>query len=93
MRNILGSKNETFIYYNEILNLNNYVVGSDKENSIYELYGIILHISLFNEGGHYISYCKNDGTWIRYNDDRMKFCENFIDKNAYLLFYERKENN
>ena len=93
MRNILGSKNDTFIYYNEVLNLSNYVIGPDKDNSIYELYGVILHKSLSNDGGHYISFCKNNGRWIVYNDDIFELCKNFIDKDAYLLFYERKENN
>ena len=94
MRNILGSKNETFIYYNEILNLHNYVVGPDKNNSIYKLYGVIIHISLSNnEGGHYLSFCKNNGRWIVYNDKNIELCKNFIHKDAYLLFYERKEKN
>ena len=93
IRNILGNKNETFIYYNEILNLNNYVVGPDKDNSIYELYGVILHISLSKEEGHYVSFCKNNGIWVVYNDHNVELCKNFIHKDAYLLFYERKENN
>ena len=93
MKNILGSKNDTFIYYNEVLNLSNYVVGPDKDNSIYELYGVILHISLSNEEGHYVSFCKNNGRWIIYNDHNVELCKNFIHKDAYLLFYERKDNN
>ena len=89
MRNVLGSKNETLIDYKEILNLSDFVVGPDKDKSIYYLYGVVVHISIFN-GGHYISYCKNQGDWLIYNDVKVGYCKNPINKGAYLLFYKRK---
>ena len=54
IRNILGSKNEALIDYKEILNLNDFVVGPDKERSIYLLYGVVIHKAFLN-GGHYYS--------------------------------------
>ena len=89
MGSILGVKNETFIDYKEILNLNDFVSGPDKRNSIYLLYGVIIHKKLLN-GGHYISLCKNNGEWLIYNDTQVGYCGNPINKDAYLLFYKRK---
>ena len=89
MRTILGNKNETLIDYKEILNLNDFVVGPDKEKSIYLLYGVIIHKKILN-GGHYVSLCKNNGDWLIYNDSEVGYCNNPIHKDAYLLFYKRK---
>ena len=86
----LGNKNETLIDYKEILNLREFVVGPDKDKSIYSLYGVIVHKKFMN-GGHYYAYCKNNGLWITYNDERLSYCKNPIDKDAYLLFYKRKK--
>ena len=90
MGSIFGAKNRTFIDYKEILNLNDFVVGPDKEKSIYYLYGVVIHISDSNEAGHYVAFCKNNGQWITYNDQNLYFCKNPINKDAYLLFYKRK---
>ena len=92
MGSILGNKNETLIDYKEILNLDDFVSGPDKKESIYLLYGVIIHKKLLN-GGHYIALCKNDGQWFFYNDKKVGYCENPINKDAYLLFYKRKDNN
>ena len=86
---LLGNKNETFIEYKEILNLKDFVVGPDRDKSIYSLYGVIIHKKFMN-GGHYYAYCKNRGIWITFNDERLSKCNNPIDKDAYLLFYKRK---
>ena len=91
MSNILGNKNETLIDYKEILNLNDFVVGPDKEKSIYLLYGVVIHKKILN-GGHYYSFCKNNGDWLFYNDLEAGYCHDPINKDAYLLFYKRKSN-
>ena len=49
MGSILGSKNETLIDYKEILNLDDFVSGPDKKESIYLLYGVIIHKKLLME--------------------------------------------
>ena len=85
----LGNKNETFIEYKEILNLKDFVVGPDKDKSIYNLYAVIIHKKFMN-GGHYYAYCKNKGLWITFNDEKLYKCTNPVDKDAYLLFYKRK---
>ena len=89
LRSILGSKNETMIDYNEILNLRDFVVGPDKDKSIYDLYGVVLHLGFLN-GGHYIALCKNQNDWLVYDDKDVSYCRNPIQKDAYLLFYKRK---
>ena len=86
---LLGSKNSTFVDYKEILNLKEFVVGPDKDKSIYNLYAITIHKEFMN-GGHYIAYCKNKGIWCVFDDEKITRCENPISKDAYLLFYKRK---
>jgi hypothetical protein len=88
MRFLMGNKNEAYIEYKEIINLKDFIIGPDKHNSIYNLYGVIIHKKFMN-GGHYYAYCKNGGRWITYDDESLEVCHNFIDKNAYLLFYKR----
>ena len=86
---LLGSKNSTFVNYKECLNLKDFVVGPDKDKSIYNLYGITIHKEFMN-GGHYIAYCKNKGIWCTFDDENVSQCKNPISKDAYLLFYKRK---
>ena len=88
MRFLMGNKNTAYIEYKEIINLKDFIVGPDKHNSIYNLYGVIIHRKFMN-GGHYYAYCKNGGRWITYDDESFEVCHNFIDKDAYLLFYKR----
>ena len=92
MRAILGNKNDTLIEYNEKLNLRDFIVGPDKDNYEYHLYGVVNHKYFMNVGnlGHYTAYCKNFGQWVQYNDQNVERMENPIHKDAYLLFYKRK---
>lgn len=89
LSSFLGNKNETFVEYKEVLNIKDFVVGPDKDKSIYNLYGVIIHKKFMN-GGHYYAYCKNRGVWITFDDQSLSYCQNPIDKDAYLLFYKRK---
>ena len=86
---ILGNKNDTFIEYNEILNLRDFIVGPDKDNYEYHLYGVVIHKQFMN-GGHYIAYCKNFERWFQFNDREVEDIKNPIHKDAYLLFYKRE---
>ena len=89
-KNIFSNKNDTFIEYKEILNLKDFVVGPNKDKSLYDLYGIVLHSKFMNLLNHYISYCKNYGFWFSYDDTEFNNIENPINKDAYLLFYKRR---
>ena len=87
-----GEKNDTFVSYPITdLNLSDYIVGPEKDkNNIYDLYGVVQHFGSLS-GGHYTAICKNDGNWISYNDSSLDIVNNPVTKNAYILFYKRKE--
>ena len=92
VRFILGSKNSKYIDYKEVLNLKEFVVGPDNNKSIYNLYAITIHREFIN-GGHYYAFCKNNNVWLTFDDDKVSYCENPVNKYAYLLFYKRKKVN
>ena len=78
-------KIETLVIIPEILDLKDYVIGPDKDNSKYELYGNILHIE-----NHYVAICKNEERWILFNDDNVKQFSFRQTRHSYLLFYKKK---
>ena len=63
-------------------------------SQIYDLYGIINHYGSIN-GGHYISFIKNERTnqWWEYDDSTVKqLGESQVrSKFAYILFYKRRD--
>lgn len=60
---------------------------------------VVHHVGLGGEGGHYITYCKDEREkeWYLYDDskvskiqrDRVK--DEVVNSNSYLLFYRRRE--
>ena len=90
IRFIFGNKNTTYIDYKEVLNLKEFVVGSDKDKSVYDLYAITVHKEFMN-GGHYYAFCKNKGIWLTFDDEKVSLCENPVNKDAYLLFYKKRK--
>ena len=91
--NFSGEKNNTFVNYPvKDLDLGKYIVGPDKSNSKYDLYGVIQHFGSLN-GGHYTAMCKNQENWVDYNDSRIDFVKgnNPISQNAYILFYRSND--
>ena len=76
------------------LDLRKYVVGYDKKNSIYDLYGICNHMG-GTRGGHYTSYVKNaNNKWYLYNDTVVNEIPNLNKLKstyAYCLFYRKKK--
>ena len=83
-----STKNETFVHIADTLDLKDYVNGLDNNNSMYELYGNVLHME-----DHYIAICKNGGRWILYDDDSLSRCNFPQSRHSYLLFYKRKKMN
>ena len=79
-------KIETFVDIPEFLDLKEYVLGPEKNKSIYELYGNILH----DEDQHYTAVCQNGGRWILYNDDSLYKSSFPRSPNSYLLFYKKR---
>eukprot|EP00814_Leptocylindrus_danicus_P006475 CAMPEP_0116038990 /NCGR_PEP_ID=MMETSP0321-20121206/23221_1 /TAXON_ID=163516 /ORGANISM="Leptocylindrus danicus var. danicus, Strain B650" /LENGTH=789 /DNA_ID=CAMNT_0003517977 /DNA_START=182 /DNA_END=2548 /DNA_ORIENTATION=- len=72
---------------------------SDKRTCEYSLTGVTSHIGGSSSSGHYTAYVKkpsdgSDGRWFHMDDDHVtKVSEKIVlkDKNAYILFYCRKE--
>lgn len=66
------------------------------KNTVYDLYGIIVHQGSSRQFGHYYSYCRgfeSDSTWYKCNDEtisRMKGPEAILEKQAYILFYQAR---
>ena len=90
--NYFWNKNDENIYFPiDNLNLNEFHVGKDKNNSVYDLFAVSQHYG--GTGfGHYTAVCKNLGKWYSYNDSSV----HEIDKreinssSAYVLFYRRQ---
>ena len=83
------AKNDTLIEYRQSLDLKDFVIGPDKEKSEYTLYGVVLHKKALN-GNHHFAYCKSFDDWILYDDTNLESLESLVNKDAYLLFYKRK---
>jgi len=72
-----------------------YVAGYNKEQYIYDLYGIISH-SGGVYGGHYTATVKNaNGKWYLFNDRNINQIEEekIITARAYCLFYRKRRIN
>ena len=93
------------ILYKEVLNIGD-ILDNYNENYLYDLYGVIISKELRNTskfskmfnsltyklGKEYpnIAYCKNNGDWISYEDEKIENLENPYDKGAYILFYKAR---
>lgn len=89
------NKNNTLVEFPlNSLDIQDYVINKDNLQ-VYDLYGVINHLSWFSGFGHYIALCKNENNWIRYNDTKVELVsENeIVSSNAYLLFYEMRDSN
>ena len=90
--NFYGEKNNTFVSYPiNNFDIREYIEGPEKNNAIYDLYGIIEHFGTMSSG-HYTAICKNNNKWISYNDSMIEINNDPISKNAYVLFYKMKNN-
>ena len=89
-----GRKDQRLIDF-EVTNfdLSEFIVGYDKQNYVYELYGVCNH-SGNTMGGHYTSYVKNNnGKWYHFNDTNVtEISEDSIKSpKAYFFFYRKKK--
>ena len=86
-----GDKNETFVSFpTKNLDLSNYIQGPEKNKSIYNLYAVINHKSLFGYN-HFTSFCRNNKKWIEYDDHKINYdIKNPVTNEAYILFYIKK---
>ena len=68
-------------------------LGLLKPEQHYELRGMIEHEGESTSEGHYIAYARENGNWIVWNDEisRVTTWEEIRAKQAYILFWERKD--
>ena len=82
-------KNDKLIDYKNILDLKEYILEPNKDNSLYDLYAVILYKKSFNSSS-YSCYYKLFNIWFKYDDDVIEPINNPIDKDAYILFYKKR---
>ena len=83
-------KISTFVYFpKKNLDLSSYVDGKDNINAIYNLYAIINHTN--EECNHFTAICRNNNRWIEFDDSKLYEANNPITKDAYILFYVKKD--
>ena len=73
------------------INLNKYIIGYNKNDSIYDLYAICNH-SGSTWGGHYFAYIKTaNNKWMMFNDTIVKeISENkLITEKSYCFFFRK----
>ena len=82
-------------FENENIGLKDYVEYC-KEESVYELVGLVTHYGDSSASGHFMARCKSpiDGYWYLYNDQIVTkigyFDKNtFAQGNPYILFYKK----
>ena len=91
----VGLQYNVKIDFEENLNLQNYVEYF-REDSFYELIGLVTHYGESGASGHFMARCKSpiDGFWYLYNDAIIKKIgyftkEEFQQGNPYILFYKK----
>lgn len=100
---LLQAKNNKFIKYPiKNLNIKQYISPDSPHinNYNYNLFGVNIHKSLGLDNsinfGHYISCVKNrfDNKWYIFDDSNVRKADynDIVNKDAYLLFYLRKDN-
>jgi ubiquitin C-terminal hydrolase len=59
---------------------------------IYTTFAVVEHHGV-SRGGHYISYAKHNGTWIRYDDTSNSITtpDNIINNDTYILIMTNKQ--
>lgn len=92
--NFYGRKNNALIDF-PIINADftKHIKGYNKEDYIYDLYGVCNHMGGSN-GGHYTAYVKNaNNKWYEFNDISVKQIDDkqIVTNRAYCLFYRKKK--
>ena len=89
-----GKEYECKVNFPEQLDLMNFVT-LNKENTVFELYGVICYFSENYMSGHFIAFCKNkiDKKWYKYNDSMVSLCSEpneYRKSKPYILLYQIK---
>lgn len=76
-----------------VLDLDEVPCYLSRENTVYDLYGVVNHEGALG-GGHYYAFINGgDGVWRCYNDDKITVEpeSSIVSRNAYILFYQRRD--
>ena len=82
---------ENIIFPINNLDMKEFIVGPDKDHSVYDLFAVSEHYG--GTGfGHYTAVCKNFDKWYSYNDSSVHETSesNIVSNGAYVLFYRRR---
>jgi hypothetical protein len=84
-----GSKVNRHVKFSEKMDLKPFV--SIKEDSLYDLCGVLVHAGHSCGSGHYFTFVKCNGGWFRMDDDEILAVNRntVLSQCAYLLFYEK----
>jgi len=85
------------LYFNETIDITQYIVINNGNRWIYNLYGVITHNGKNCPNGHFVASCKSpvDNKWYRYNDDFVSPINDVQNEVInfgipYILFYQKK---
>ena len=85
------------IFFDEIIDITEFVLQKENSKIVYNLYGVITHIGQSGPNAHFVASCKSpiDNKWYRYNDSFVNPIENIqkeiIDFGTpYILFYHKQ---
>ena len=75
----------------ENMDMKEYVIGPDKDHSIYDLFAVSQHYGSTGFG-HYTAVCKNGDNWYSYDDSSCSetSAKSALTSAAYVLFYRRR---
>ena len=84
-------KIQTFVRYPLEMDLSRFCAGQSRH--VYRLSGVVKHIGENLGNGHYIACSRIGDAWFQFNDDRVTEIkpEAVVSSDAYVLFYEREE--
>lgn len=90
---ISNKKNDSLINYPvESFDLRSYVVGDQKDEAIYDLFGISQHYGSLSSG-HYTALCRNGDQWYEFDDQNLSRASSsdIVSSSAYMLFYKKRQ--
>ena len=79
---IIKKKN---LHISEVLDLNGYIIGDEKNIYEYQLYGNIIY-----NDSHCFAYCKKGEKWIKFDDENFRESSFSQNQKSYILFYKKK---
>ena len=84
------------LFFDEIIDVTDFILQKENSKIIYNLYGVITHIGESGPNAHFVASCKSpiDNKWYRYNDSIVEPIEDILKEivnfeTPYILFYQK----